>query len=412
MKKTLWTKNFTIITIGTLISMCGVAVLQFSGGLVVLDKTNSIFFFAIFLVLVNIPAILMPLLIGPYLDRFSRKKIIVILDYSASLVVGIAAVLLYFNLIPTWGLFVFGAIIGGIAGSYNVTYESFYPTLIPKGFTSQAYSVSSLIFPIANTIFLPIAAYVYEKIGLPILFLFTSLTYFTAATFENFINVHETHLDNVNNVESKYNPHKFIDDFKAGLNYLKKEKGLQIITILFFFIFLSDSCATTLQLPFFKNTEGFTVMQYSYVCGINTFGRIIGGLFLYRYHIKSDKRFKIAFFVYIFVSVVFGLFYFTPVYVMYGLALFMGASSVISYTIRTSSTQTYVDDSVRGRFNGVFLMFTFLGQIIGQLIAGLLGEIYPIRYIVLGSMMLYLFVVLFILLPNRKHVEKIYNAHI
>ena len=72
----LWTRDFSIITIGSIISMLGNAVSGFAIGLVVLDYTNSTFLYALFMVVYNLPKIVVPLFAGPYLDRFSRKKVI------------------------------------------------------------------------------------------------------------------------------------------------------------------------------------------------------------------------------------------------------------------------------------------------------------------------------------------------
>ena len=75
-RKPLWTKNFTIITLGTVVSMLGNAVSGFAIGLLVLDYTGSTLLYAVFSVSYNLPKIIMPTLAGPYIDRFSRAKVI------------------------------------------------------------------------------------------------------------------------------------------------------------------------------------------------------------------------------------------------------------------------------------------------------------------------------------------------
>ena len=83
-KNKLWTKNFTIITLGTVVSMLGNAISGFAIGLLVLDYTQSTFLFALFMVVYNLPKIIMPLVAGPYLDRFSRAKVIYTLDFISA----------------------------------------------------------------------------------------------------------------------------------------------------------------------------------------------------------------------------------------------------------------------------------------------------------------------------------------
>ena len=83
-----------------------------------------------------------------------------------------------------------------------------------------------------------------------------------------------------------------------------------------------------------------------------------------------------------------------------------------SYNIRISSTQNYVKEEMRGRFNGVFQMLNILGSILGQLIAGVLGGVLPMRGLVAGAMVLNILGVLLILLPRSEEVKRIYNVDI
>ena len=81
---TLWTKNFTIIALGSAVSMLGNAVSGFGMGLLVLDYTNSILLYSFSMVIYALPKLIVPILAGPYLDRFSRRKVIYTLDFISA----------------------------------------------------------------------------------------------------------------------------------------------------------------------------------------------------------------------------------------------------------------------------------------------------------------------------------------
>lgn len=68
MRKTLWSKHFTIITVGTVISAMGGVAMGF----------------ALFIAVSALPRMILPVLIVPYLDNFRRKPVIVFLDYGSS----------------------------------------------------------------------------------------------------------------------------------------------------------------------------------------------------------------------------------------------------------------------------------------------------------------------------------------
>ena len=404
----LWTRDFTIITLGTVVSMLGSAVSGFAIGLLVLDYTDSVLLYALYQVFYCLPRIVLPLVSGPYLDRFSRKKVIYTLDFTSSaLFFAIFFVIRagYFN----YAAFVVVAmVIGGIDSVYSVAYDSFYPTLISKGNFSRAYSISSLIYPLANTIMVPIAGVCYRTIGLAPLFLFNAATFLVAAIFETQIKAVEQHQRK--RAEEHFSLSRYIGDFKDGLSYLRVEKGLGTITLYFFVTTLCSSVASTLFLPYFKGAPGLGVDKFTLVMAISTVGRLIGGFVHYKYKYPPAKKFAIAIFVYLTLSALEGTFLFAPFAVMMLFQLLVGLLGVTSFNIRISGTQNYLNDDMRGRFNGVFQMLNFLGGILGQLIAGVLGDAVFIPYVVAGAMLTNVIAVFAIMLPGAKHVKRIYNV--
>ncbi len=410
-KNKLWTRDFTIITLGTVVSMLGNAVAGFAIGLMVLDYTESIFLYALFMVCYSLPRIVLPMFAGPLLDRFSRKRMIYSLDFFSF------ALYLAFYFLLSKGFFnyitylLLSMLIGSIDSVYSVAYDSFYPLLISEGNFTRAYSISSLIYPLSNAIMVPIAGICYKTIGLAPLFLFNSATFLIAAIAETQIRTPEKHTQMREN--ERFDNKQFIKDLKAGIQYLKHERGLNTITWYFFITMLSSSICMTLALPYFKalpNVDG--VMQYTFIMGANTIGRLLGGGVHYFYRYPAQKKFAIALIVYTSLCFIDGAYLFFPFWIMLIFMFTDGMLGVTSYNIRISSTQNYVPDTMRGRFNGIFQMLVILGTIIGQLIAGALGEALPIRGIIVGAMAFNLLGVLFIMAPNREHVKKIYNVNV
>jgi len=410
-QKNLWTRDFTILTLGTVVSMLGNAVAGFAIGLLVLDKTDSILLYATFMVCYSLPRILLPMIAGPYLDRFSRKRVIYSLDFLS------AALYLLFFLLLLRGFFnytvylLLSMVIGSIDSVYSVAYESFYPLLISAGNYTRAYSIESLIYPLSTAIMVPIAGLCYKTIGLAPLFLFNSFTFLVAAIFETQIKKAETHTK-IKSGEC-FNTARFIRDLKDGFAYLKRERGLSTITWFFFVMFLTSSVCLTLALPYFKSLTGVDgIMQYTFVMGANTIGRLVGGGVHYFFRYPAQKKFNIALLVYVVISIIDGAYLFFPFWIMLLFMFIEGMLGVTSYNIRISSTQNYLPDEMRGRFNGLFQMLSILGTITGQLIAGAIGDALPIRWVVAGSMSILLLSVFVIVVPNSEHVKKIYNVNV
>ncbi len=417
MEQKLWTRNFTIITLGSIISMLGNSVSGFAIGLMVLDYTNSTFLYALFMVVYSLPKIVAPLFAGPYVDRFSRKKVIYMLDFIST---AIYILLFFFVTRGTFNYTVFlllTLIVGTIDGIYSVAYESLYPNLISKGNYSKAYSISSMIYPLA-AFMVPVASLIYNTFGTPApLFMFNAITFFIAACFETQIDYDEKHIQL--NSSTKFTFSQYIADSKEGLKYIAAEKGLLTITIYFCISSFSSGGSGTLILPFFKNNPQLfsnipidVITLSTFIMGCGVIGRLIGGIIHYKFKYPTDKKFTIALFVYTVICVLEGTQLYLPVIIMMIFSFTTGILGVTSFNIRISATQSYLPDNKRGRFNGIFQMLCTAGSIVGQLICGGLGEVMPERTIILMLMIVNLFAVVLIMYRGREHVKKIYNRNI
>lgn len=409
MREKLWTKNFSIITIGTIISMMGNAVSNFALGLVVFNNTKSTLLYSLFLILNTIPKVIVPMIAGPFVDRHSRKNIIVTIDTIYGFLFLLFSYITYIGFFNYSFYIVLSMVLGSLDSFYNVAYESLYPEFISKGNFSKAYSISSLIYPIANTIMVPVAAFAYELIGVTPLFIFNSVTFFITQAVERLIDADEEHLKSkIKNITSRRQA--FFSDFKEGVSYIKGEPGLIAITAYFFISSLTFGSTQTLFLPYFTALN--MVSQYSILMSISTFGRIIGGLLHYRFRYPTHQKFNIALFVYIAISILEGTVLFTVYPVMAIMNFLVGILGVTSFNIRISGTQNYISPDKRGRFNGMFMMITMLGSVVGQFFSGIFGDLFPIPYVISGFMIVNIIGALSIMLRNKTHVEKIFNQNI
>lgn len=403
----LWNKNFTILTVGTVISMFGSSVSNFAIGLLILDKTDSTFLYSFFFVAIMAPSMIVPLIAGPFIDRFSRRKLIYILDFISFLFFALLAFVTFFDFF-NYPLFLLLGMIQGIVFSiYQVTYDSFYPMLISKGNFSKAYSIGSLLYPLANTIMVPIAAVVYEFVGLFPLFAIDALSYLIASIAETQIKVDEDQTTRKDN-----EAFHFKQELKAGLAYLKKEKGLWSVTKYFTITMFSAGVIETLMLPFFKSTPSLNTTHYSLVMSSQTLGRMIGGLVHYKIVYPTSKKYTIAVFVYTTISFLDMIFFFSPFKLMLIIYLVYGFLGVTSFNIRTSATQSYVTNDKRGRFNGLFSVFTMFGMVIGKLSGGILGEFIFIPFIIIGTGVINLLGIYFFIVKNKEEIKILYNRKV
>ena len=408
MPQKLWTRDFTIITIGTVISMLGGTLTGFAISLLVLDYTGSTFLYALFIVAYNAPKVIMPIVAGPYLDRFSRKKMIYSLDFLSSvLFIGMFFLLKYETF--SYGLFLFLSALNGAIGSvYQVAYDSLYPNLITEGNMRKAYSISSMIYPLA-AVMTPVAAWMYDRVGVAPIFLITAATFFTAACFETQIRTKETH---VMPLGEKFDVRRFREDFHAGVSYLRGEPGLVVITAYFALNAMLGEGINTMFLPYFQSSPDLGKLAYTYVMAFAVLGRLIGGTLHYRFRYPANKKLAIAIFVYVAITVLEGSLLFLPLTLMMAAEAMIGVMGITSYNIRISGTQNYVPDDRRARFNGVFQMMTTMGSIVGPLMAGALAEAVPLRPLIAVMAAANLGAVYLTMWRGKEKVRPIYNQNL
>ena len=71
-----------------------------------------------------------------------------------------------------------------------------------------------------------------------------------------------------------------------------------------------------------------------------------------------------------------------------------------------SAVQSYVPTEKRGRVNGIFLIMTTVGMLMGRLLSGYLGELFDYQYIVLAMNCISLLAFVFIVFPLPKLITK------
>ena len=404
----LWTRDFTIITLGSVVSMVGNSLSGFAMSLMVLDYTSSSLFYAIYIMVFTLPQLIVPVFSGAILDRFSRKKTIYTLDYISSILYLAVGLLLFngwFNY-PLFALFVF--ILGSIQSIYQVAYQSFYPMLIAEGNFSKAYSVASMLESV--TVFIvPVSTLVYNVFGIGPLMLANALCFFIAATVETRIKTEEKYVTDQKATEEKNKIHQMLSDTKKGFEYLWQEKGLFFIALYFLFSSISGGASNVIYLPYMKANFAHGEYYYLLFGGFMMLGRVITSSWHYRNKLPVNKKFLITFIVYTTLSLINGALLYMPLTIMFILGFIQGCMGVTSYTIRISATQSYVPDEKKGRFNGAFNMLSVLGCLIGEGIAGVLSELMDMRLVVVLVEVVVFASAVLIMGGGRKSVAPIYN---
>lgn len=404
MKNTLWTKNFTIITLGTVISAVGGVAMGFALSFVVFDNTGSTMMMALFAAASSLPGIILPVLLSPYLDNFRRKPVIVGLDYLSAVIYLLFGLYLLKHSFSLPLYLLFSLLCGSIGSVYNLAYESLYPNLIPEGFAQKGYTISGMLYPTVTMVMTPVASILYTRLGLGVLCLGEGLLLAAAATVETQIRVEEH-----TKPGGKFSFGDYLGDFKEGFRYLKKEKGLLRIYGYMPITQGISQATEPLIRAWFRTSPGLNLTMYALFTTAEFIGRTVGGLVHYKVQIPPEKRFSLAYLVYVTYNIMDTVLLWLGFPLMLlnrGICGFLGINSA---TLRESSVQNYLPDNMRAKVNAVFNMLYALVPTLLTLAVGALGEVMDYRLCVTLVSAAGLLPCYLIMWRGREDVKKVYN---
>lgn len=406
MKKTLWTKNFTIITIGTVISAIGGTAMNFAMGLVVFDNTASAWMTGVYRAVSMLPSIVLPILFAPYVDSHRRKPLIVGLDAFLGLLY--LAFALYLSRTSfSYGMYMaFGLMTSAVGSLYSTAYRAFYPDLIPEGFMQKGYSVSSMIYPTVTIVVTPVAALVYANLGIHYLILIEGVLLLIAAGFEAMITTDEKHAEE----KQRFQWDAYKEKLLGGFRYLQQERGVRSLYTNMSIINATSGATSLMAMTFFQSSPILTTAMYSLVISAETLGRMVGGIVHYVTKIPRGMRYKLTLRVYSAYQVADGSLLFLPYPAMLVVKFCCGLMGVNTATLREAAIQHYLPANIRARVNSLFAVIINVGIVVIQLAAGAMGEVLPFRIVSLIFACIGFASVYFFVIRRRKDIEPLFDA--
>ena len=403
-KETLWTKNFTYITTASVLSIIGGEVMNLPLSLLVFEKTQSTMLSAIILICGMLPDVLLSVIVAPFIDKGKKKRWIVGLDTLMMILYIIMGVWIANHEFQYMVYVVLSLVLGTISVFYRLAYGAWYPSLIPVGFEQKGYAISATIYPLITIVMAPVATFLYETVNMSTLF-------FLVAGILMISILIESRIEENRKVEKQvYTLKQYKEDIKQGFRYLKKEKG---ITNIYTYMAVSngtyEGSYIALQ-AYFQTNPMLSVTMLGFLRSAEMVGRVLSGIFQYRFEIPAKKRFGLTKLVYITYQLADMILLFTPYPAMIVNRFICGGLGNTSATVRETAVQSYLPDNMRARVNAVFNAVFSVGGILFQIFAGMLGERLPYRTVIIIMGMIGLAAIwVFIIQPGDEN-RKVYEA--
>lgn len=188
MHSKLFSRDFTLVVIGQIISLFGNAVLRFALPLYLLNLTGSSALYGTVMACALIPTVLMSPVGGMIADRVNKRNIMVALDFFTALVIAVFSVLMNgVNLVVL--LTVTLMLLFGIAGAYQPAVQASIPALVCQEHLMAANSIINTISSFAALIGPVIGGILYSAYGLKPILWVCMVCFFISAVMELFIQI-------------------------------------------------------------------------------------------------------------------------------------------------------------------------------------------------------------------------------
>ena len=377
MKNTLWTRNFTLVTAATVLGAAGGIAGGFALSFLVLDETGSTLASALILAMELIPYFLIPLLVAPWMDRMPRKPFLVGGDVLNGLLYGLAGLYLLTGRFSYVGYLGFSLLLSTLGAFDQLAYNCIYPQLIPAGMEEKGYAVSSMLYPVLKVVMTPLAAVLFDALGVGWMLLLQAALSLLAAAVESRIQITEARRDS-----GRFSFKLWWGDIREAARYLKEEPGLRSI---YSYMAVTNGVAggyAPLLVAFFRTAPGLSATLYSLFSVAEFLGRSVGGAVQYRLRLRPEKKFPFTFFVYQFYEVMDMILLWIPYPLMLVNRAMAGFLGINSATMRQAAVQRYLPEHLRARINAFEGMCITLSSTVFSLALGALGEVLDYKLVV------------------------------
>lgn len=223
-----FSKDFTLVVIGQIISLFGNAAIRFALPLYLLNQTGSPALYGTVTALAFLPAIALSPIGGVLADRVNKRNIMVALDFFT------AAVLLTFSLLlgkldRTFLFTVTLMLLYGIAGAYQPAVQASVPALVGPECLMTANAIINIIGSLASLLGPALGGLLYSAYGLTPVLRVCMACFLLSAIMEIFIHIPFAEQPSAGHIWRTARA-----DFQDSIRFIRKEKpvigtGLLII---------------------------------------------------------------------------------------------------------------------------------------------------------------------------------------
>lgn len=375
---TLWkNRPFIIIWIGNVISELGGAFGTFCNSILVYQLTNSTMALGSMWLLYFIPSLILQLFIGPFIDRWSRKWIMVFSQWTRGLIFLIPLVSLATGNLEVWHIYAVQIMVGLITPIYTPANQAITPTIVANDQLTKANASIDGTVRLMTFLAPILGGVVIEYMGVIPTLLFVCSTLITSGTL--LLLIRENRIS--------FSVRKsWLEQFSEGITFFFKQRLIVWLGIFLAFVQFGVGVTMVVTLPYITKELSGSYAEYGYFMASFPLGYVIGSILVGKITYKSRRVLMLGALVIgglTFIalgfnySIVFGI----MMEIVAGIAMaFFGVHNITIF-------QQTVPNELMGKVASVRLFIIRGAMPLGVLVGGILSEQWGIRplYFLIGS---------------------------
>ncbi len=269
-------QNFIILMLGRLVSNLGTVSFNFALSLYILDITKSAAAFTMVISFGILPGVLVNILAGVYVDRYDKKRIIVISDILSGLSVFVFSI--FFKLYSTtiFIFIIYVVILNTIQAFFNLAINASIPNFVGKEKVPKVNSAFQGLGAVINITGPILGAMLYKQIGMEMILIINAVSYILSGISEVFL-VYNKQREMSETVQSG----SYIQNVKEVFAYLDTEKILKFLLTMAVILNALLNPMVLLVLQYITyNVIKISGIQLSLIQSSWAMGSIIGAVFV------------------------------------------------------------------------------------------------------------------------------------
>ncbi len=369
-------RNFTLMWSGQFVETIGYGLTSLASSILVYKLTGgSALSVGLMLIASAVPSLLFGLIAGVIVDRYDRRRIMIIADVLRAVLVCLIPFLVPYSIV--W-LYVMVLLISTVGQFFDPAWESMLPEVAPDEELAAANSLMAISTFGSTAIGFAASGLIAASASIDYAFYLNALAYLFSAGCILLLRVKKLEVFEETSVKVVF------INLKAGISYLTKSSALRSIFLMAIPVAISFGLANSLLLPFAERALNATTFEYGLQEGLTSVGFVIASLLVAGYmdRWREGQWIVVGLFGMGIAAVVCSML--NSVALAIAVQMFSGFMNAPYSIARRLLVQRNTVAEVRGRVSSAFFVAANAFFLIGMAAAGL-ADVINIRWLYLFS---------------------------